>query len=150
MLFATFSSISTHSYSSKWTQEINFKAHSQNLEKRLLHIYICVCEHTHIYTHIHTHTNTHIYIYNIARLVLLGWFGKKLLQLLLVYLLLNKLYLFFKTLHFTCIFSLHIETRREIWTSEICVLHRSKPVVFQISNDGGETLHLNLLYFHQV
>jgi hypothetical protein len=69
MLFATFSSISTHSYSSKWTQEINFKAQQQNLEKRLLHIYIYVCvwtythTHTHIHTYIHTHTITHTYIY---------------------------------------------------------------------------------------
>jgi len=39
MFFAPFSSVSTHSYTSKCKQEINSKAQSQKSEKRLLYIY---------------------------------------------------------------------------------------------------------------
>ena len=40
-------------------------------------------------------------------------------------------------------FSLHAETRKETSPTEICVLQRTKPDVFQISDVGGETLRLN-------
>ena len=48
MIFASFPAVRTQSYTAKCTQEMSFKAQSQNSEKRLL---------------LHTHKHTCVYIY---------------------------------------------------------------------------------------
>jgi hypothetical protein len=45
--------------------------------------------------------------------------------------------------------SLHIETRKVLRPSEICVLQRSKPDELQISISGGETLRINVFHIHE-
>jgi hypothetical protein len=47
-------------------------------------------------------------------------------------------------------FFLHIETRKEIFPSEIIMLQRSNPNVLQISNAGGQSLRLNSLNINEV
>ena len=81
MLFAPFSAASTHSYTAKCTQEINFKDQPQNRGTRLL------------------------YILHIVKRVSLGLFGKMLLQWLLVYFLLSSIVLLVLQ---TATFCLHI------------------------------------------
>ena len=58
MLFASFPAVRTQSYTAKCTQEMSFKAQSQNSEKRLL-----LHTHKRIYMSIYIYMYMYIYIY---------------------------------------------------------------------------------------
>jgi hypothetical protein len=45
--------------------------------------------------------------------------------------------------------SLHVETRKVLRPSEIYVLQRSKPDVFQILIVAGQTLLFNIFHIHE-